>query len=335
MLKLTAKDIKGVVAMNPTPSTPKASDWRETDSVDYDTSKKLFERMVSSGVKGFALCGTTGECAALLWDEKLKYIKTSVETVKHRGYIFAGCTSLGTKETIRQLREMQRAGADGAFVGLPLWQTPTLENSVKFYQDLGEALPDFPVMIYSNSNFFKTTFPNEFWAGIGKHANTVITNKISYQPVDLEADMKAATDRVQFIPGGFGAIDAWRKVGDRIRGCWTTQPWPEIYVAMVNAMASGDRKKLEEIETDLKGIPSRNPTKQAGPARGPESEFAHYNSQVERESWNQSSYMKVGPPRPPYRDLPEHWKQSIAPWAKAMDALWKKYAQQPAPASAR
>ena len=65
-------------------------------------------------------------------------------------------------------------------MGLPLWQTPTIDNSVAFYQDLGEAVPDLPIMIYSNASFFKTDFPHEFWAGIGKRAATVVTNKITY-----------------------------------------------------------------------------------------------------------------------------------------------------------
>ena len=330
MLKFTAKDMKGVVAMNPTPSTPHADDWRETDSVDYDTSKKLVNLMIDGGVKGFALCGTTGECAGLLWEEKRKYIQTAVDTAKKRAYIFAGCTSLGTKETIRQMREMQRIGADGAFVGLPLWQTPTMENSVRFYQDLGEALPDFPVMIYSNSNFFKTTFPNAFWAGVGQRAMSVVTNKISYQYEDLGKDMDAATSRIQFLPALFGTIELSRKYPGRFHGAWTTQGSPEIMVAMVNAIEANDTKKLAEIEADVKTLPGRNPVNQSGPARGPESEFAHYNSQVEREGWNAQNFLKVGPPRPPYRDLPDYWKQSIAVWAKATEELRKKYMKQPA-----
>ncbi len=326
-LKFTAKDMRGVVNMNPTPSTPNASDWRETNSVDHDTAKKLFNMTLASGVSGYALCGTTGENAGLLWDEKFAYFKTAVETINHRGYIFAGCTALGTKETIRQMREVAKLGVDGCFVGLPLWQTPTIQNMNDWWKDLAEACPDIPVMVYSNSMFFKTTFPNEFWQGVGKFGQTVVTNKISYQPVDLAKDMDAATSRVQFLPGGASVIQRSRDLPGRFKGTWTTQGSPEIFVAAVNAVLNNDSDSLAKIEADFKSLPSRNPPPQDPNAvrSGPESEFAHYNSQVEREGWNAQSYLKVGPPRPPYRDLPKHWKDSIAIWGKACDEMRKKY----------
>ncbi len=134
MLKLTAKDITGVIEMNPTPSKPNAEDWRETNSVDLDTSKKLFEMALGGGVSGFGLCGTTGEGSSLTFEEKMDYIAVAASTIKKRGYLLAGATSLGTKETIRQMRELQKAGADGVFAGLPMWQTPTIRKCAPVFR---------------------------------------------------------------------------------------------------------------------------------------------------------------------------------------------------------
>ena len=334
MLKLTAKDVKGVVAMHPTPSTPNGGDWRETMSVDLKTSEKLFNMTLEGGVSGYALCGTTGENAALLWDEKAAFIRCAVETIKKRAYIFAGATALGTKETICQMREMHRIGADGCFVGLPLWQTPTLQNMNDWWKDLAEACPDVPIMIYSNSMFFKTTFPNEFWQGVGRYGMTVVTNKIAYQSADLARDMDAATSRVQFLPALGSLIPLSRKYPGRLHGTWTTQPAPEIMVAMVNAVEANDTGKVAEIEADLKSLPSNRPATESGvPDHGPTSEFAQYNAQAVREYWNSQDYLHVGPPRPPYRDLPDRWKQAIGAWARAYSELRKKYMKQPAKTS--
>lgn len=331
-LKFTAKDMRGVVSMNPTPSTPNAGSWRETMSVDLKRSEELFNKTLASGTSGYALCGTTGECSCLLWDEKLAYIKCAVDTVKKRGYVFAGCTALGTKEVIRQMREMQKAGADGAFVGLPLWQTPTVENSTQFYADLSDALPDFSIMIYSNASFFKTNFPHDFWKGIGQKAHSVVTNKITYSSEDLAKDMDACPN-VQFLPGLGSLINLSRQHPGRLHGCWTTQPYPEIMAAMVKAVEAKDADGLARIEADLKAWPSRNPPPVTPEPTGNDwtsrmgREFAHYNSQVEREGWNASKFLPggVGPARPPYTDLPDRWKTSTAVWAKHGDELIKKY----------
>ena len=331
-LKFTHKDMRGVVSMNPTPSTPNAGSWRETMSVDLKKAEELFNKTLASGTNGYALCGTTGECSALLWEEKVAYIKTAVETVKNRGYIFAGCTALGTKEVIRQMREMQKVGATGAFVGLPLWQTPTIENSVAFYADLAEAVPDFAVMIYSNSSFFKTNFPHAFWKGIGQKGHNVVTNKITYTSEDLDKDMDVCPN-VQFLPALGSLINLSRKHPGRLHGTWTTQPYPEIMAAIVKAVEAKDADGLARIEADLKAWPSRNPKPVTPEPEGNDwtvkmaREFAHYNAQVERESWNASKFLPggVGPARPPYTDLPDRWKESTAVWAKAGDEIIKKY----------
>lgn len=335
--KFTRKDMRGVVGMNPTPSTPNASSWRETMSVDLKTAERLFNLTLNSGVAGYALCGTTGECAALLWEEKLAYIKTAVETVKGRGYVFAGATALGTKEVIRQARAFRDIGADGLFVGLPLWQTPTAENSVAFYQDIGEAVPDMGIMIYSNASFFKSDFPHEFWAGIGKRAATVVTNKITYSSKDLMKDIEACPN-VQFLPGLFGVMNQARKYPGVFHGAWSTQASPEPLVAAVKAVEAHDLKRMDEIEADVKTLPPFTP--RPAVASGPpanwtermEGAFAHYNAQAEREGWNAQDYLKggLGPPRPPYRDLPDDWKQTIGVWAKASHELSKKYISQSA-----
>src|SRR5713226_10733348 len=187
---LAGKDLKGVCVMPPTPCKPGADGWDATDSVDLDEAARMAEKLISGGVASIAACGTTGECAALLWDEKLAYIDTLVQVNRGRVLIFAGATALGTKESVRQMRGLKDIGADGAFLGLPLWQTPTLENSVQFFADLGEAIPDLPIMIYANAMFFKSQFPTEFWAGVAQKAPTVITTKIAYSldhyPQDLE-----------------------------------------------------------------------------------------------------------------------------------------------------
>jgi len=38
----------------------------------------MIEKLDSDGVGAIAACGTTGECAALLWEEKAAFIDTIV-----------------------------------------------------------------------------------------------------------------------------------------------------------------------------------------------------------------------------------------------------------------
>lgn len=320
---LTPRDIRGVCVMIPTPCIDGGGDWRVTNSVDLEETARVTEAFIRDGIGTIAACGTTGENAALLWEEKLAFIDTMVQVTRGRVPIFAGATALGTKETVRQMRALKDLGADGAFVGLPLWQTPTAENSVRWFADLSEAVPDMPIMVYSNSMFFKSVFPTPFWEGVAKRAPTVITNKIASPTImeHLEEIVQVTADQVSFLPQQANAAAARERVGEKIRGLWSTAAamGPEPVVALWDAIESGDKERLAEIQSDLSQIPPAMPREKRA------EDFPKYNAQLNNACFNASDYMKQGPMRAPYEDLPEEYRRMSEATGKAWAQLRKKY----------
>ncbi len=321
---LTKNDVKGLVVMIPTPCKEGADGWEVPDSVDLDESARMIENYIQAGIGGIAACGTTGECAALLWEEKKAFIDTIVRVNRKRVPVFAGATGLGTKETVRQMRGLKDVGADGAFVGLPLWQTPTLENSVRFYADLGEALPDMPVMVYANSRFFKSSFPTIFWERVARRAPTVIITKISYGIGNFLEDLRAAGHRINFMPGESSIYAAYKMGGPKVTTVWSSGGagmGPEPMVALADAILRDDAKRVDEIWEDIQSVP------RGAPAGEWATGFAQYNVQINRYQANLAGYVKAGPSRAPYRlsDLPESWKKQSELRAKGWIELRKKY----------
>ena len=335
MLRVTAGDIKGFVSMPPTPCKDGAGGWDSPDSVDLDKSAKMFNLLLGSGASVFALCGTTGENAALLFGEKCDYIATAVATVNKRAPIFAGATALGTKEVVRQMRAIRDLGAEGCFVGLPLWQTPTLKMSIQFYADLSEAVPEMGIMVYSNQMFFKSDFLTEFWEGMGKRAPTVVGDKITHGINHIAEDVRAVAGQVNFTPGSTGILQADERSPGSFNSCWNTTYAPEPYVAFIDAFNSGDRKRAEEIAEDIRsGI--RGNSRPPGPAKAEGyaefssrmlSGMAHYNAQVHKVEWDESGYLEggVGPFRAPYTDFPEEYALEMREHARKYMQMREKY----------
>jgi trans-o-hydroxybenzylidenepyruvate hydratase-aldolase len=205
------------------------------------------------------------------------------------------------------MRLFKDLGVEGGFVGLPLWQTPTLTNSVKFYADLAEAVPDMGLMVYANPLFFKSTFPVEFWSGVGKHCPTVITCKYVgnlMDPPNMLKDLPASMDaapHVQFLPIDFAVPMAYEMVGDRLKGMWSTScaMGPEPIVALQRALDAGDKARMGAIMSELNALPNAIPDFR---------EFSKYNVQVEKVRCNAAGYIKAGPCRAPYEDLPDDWR---------------------------
>lgn len=324
---LTRDDVRGVYALPPTPCKPGAGGWDATDSVDLDETARLVENLITAGVGGIGVCGTTGECAALLWDEKREYVDTVVQVARKRVPIIGGATALGTKEVVRQMRGLKDVGADGCLIGLPLWQTPTPESSVRFYKDLGEALPDMAVMVYANSMFFKSVFPVEFWAAVAKEAPTVVLCKVSYGISHIAEDLTVAGDRINFVVGHTSLHEAYKKVGTKITACWATAAGmgPEPIVALMDAILRDDKARAQEVQDDLDSLPSMMP-----PGVEFYKEFPKYNAQVVKVRSNAAGYAKYGPFRAPYEDFPEEWRAHMENEARQWAELRKKYASVPA-----
>jgi trans-o-hydroxybenzylidenepyruvate hydratase-aldolase len=324
---LSKDDIRGVSAMIPTPCKEGQGGWQYEDSVDLEETARMIQKLVSAGVGSIAANGTTGECAALTLEEKLAFTDTIVQVNRKRVPVFAGVTTLGVKETVRQMRAFRELGADGVFVGLPLWQTPTLENSVKFYQDLADAVPDMGIMIYANPLFFKSTFPVEFWQGVGKRCPTVVTCKYVgnlMDPPNMLKDLPASMDaapQVQFLPIDFAAPGAYALVGERLKGMWSTScaMGPEPVVALMRAIEAGDQAAMGAIMADLHHLPQ------------PIADFRElpkYNVQVEKARCNAAGYIKAGPCRAPYEDMPTDWMAGIEASGRAWAELCeRKYRQ--------
>ncbi len=307
--------------MVPTPCKEGAGGWDVPDSVDLDEAARMTEMLIGAGVGSIAACGTTGECAALLWEEKRDFVDTIVQVARRRVPVFGGATALGTKEMLRQMRGFRDLGADGSFVGLPLWQTPTMENSVQFFAELSQALPDVPIMVYANAMFFKSNFPTVFWEGVAKKAPTVITTKIAYGIEHLKEDLDATGGRINFQPGQSNAYAAYKMVGSRVSAFWSTTiaMGPEPVVALSDAMLKNDSARVEEIWEDISSVPPAVPRGEFVTG------FPEYNAQVNKWFTNAAGYIKGGPMRSPYRDLPEHWKMQAEQHAAAWTKLRQKY----------
>jgi len=315
---LSAADVTGLLALPPTALKAEGENLRDADTLDLDESTRLADQMITDGASAIGLCGTTGECAALLWDEKVALYEAVISTVNGRVPVWCGTTALGTREVVRQMRAAQELGAAAAFVGLPLWQTPTMENAVGFFADLSEAVPDLPVMVYANRFFFKFDFPVEFWQGIVAKAPTVIATKVGF-PLTQE-HLDAAGHQVNFMTGE-GTIGLhYRLAPETVTAAWATSAamGPEPWVAFLDAVKRGDDATAQQVLADIEGVPL--PIPDFG-------DFDKYNIQLEKARINAAGYTRCGPPRAPYRDLPPDWSEVASMNGKAWAEMRAKYVQ--------
>ena len=180
---ITAKDIKGALAIMPTPAKDGADRLDATDTVDLDETARLAESLVRDGATGIMALGTMGECATTSQSDYEVFVDCLLKTVRGRIPTFVGATTLSGHDIAKRIKFVKARGATGTLLGIPMWQPATLDMAVKFYADVAATFPDFPIMVYANPRAFRFPFGVDFWAGVVEKAPTVMSAKFSSRAI--------------------------------------------------------------------------------------------------------------------------------------------------------
>ena len=299
---LTANDIRGVYAIMPTPARADAARPDAVDTVDLAETARLADQMIADGVDGLIALGTTGECATLTSKEYRTVVDCLLTTVRGRVPIFIGSSTLGTHETVERAKFARAQKADGTLLGLPMWQPMPPEPAARFYAGVGEALPDFPIMVYANSNAFRNDFGVEFWRHVAALAPTVTSAKFLNAEIVAEC-IAVSHGRINFLPNDGRAPAFYKAAPESLTAVWSTTSsmGPQPVIAMMRAIEAGDAERIEAIAADLRHLTRTRST----PITRNDALFAQVNIQMEKLRFEAAGYCKPGPTRPPYDWMPD------------------------------
>jgi dihydrodipicolinate synthase/N-acetylneuraminate lyase len=318
-MKLSVADMAGVFGMIPTPSTPDADQWSCVNSIDFDETAGMVDMVVGGGVRILLTNGSLGEGATLTATEHRAFNACVAETMKGRGLLFAGATTLNTRETIARGRAAIDAGADGLFVGRPMWMSLDETAILRYYGDLAEALPGVPLVVYDNQYAFKAKISTEAYAALSRIPAIVATKHIG-GPSMIE-DLRAVEGRLRVLALDTQWLALARAAPDEALACWSgnAADGPEPLVALANAVAARDWALAERITARMAW--AQAPMFPGGKIEN----FVDYNIPIAHARIAGSGFVKSGPPRPPYIDAPESYleggRETGRRWASLRDAF--------------
>jgi len=163
-------------------------------NLDLGRAKELAQRLVSEGVTGFVVNGTTGESPTLSDEEKIAMIRCIKESVKVP--VIANTGTYDTKKSIKCTKEAEAAGADGILLVTPYYNKPDQDM---LYWHFGEiaASTKLPVMLYN--------IPGR--SVININVDTVLRLTHDYKNItsikDAAGNLDALTCMVRDCPEGF------------------------------------------------------------------------------------------------------------------------------------
>lgn len=324
--RITVEDIHGAWVIIPTPALKRASDWRESNTVDLAETSRVVENLIAAGVNGIMSLGTFGECATLTWDEKVEFMKTVVDTVRGRVPYFCGTTSLNTRETVRQTRAARDIGVDGTMLGVPMWCECDTPTAVQFYRDVADGCPELAICVYANPEAFKFEFPRPFWKQVAEIPQVVSAKYLGIAQV--VADLRLTQGRIRFLPTDGNYYAMARIDPDQCTAFWSSGavcgPEPAIRLrdVIVAAKKSGSWDEAKRVATEISAtLATLFP-------HGSFAEFSKYNVGLEKARITAAGWMTPGPCRPPYHLVPDRFRAGAEQSGRAWAQLAARYASE-------
>jgi 4-hydroxy-tetrahydrodipicolinate synthase len=245
MNKTFSKPLRGVV---PPMITPLADE----NSLDLPGLKKLIEHVLSGGVHGLFLLGTTGEGPSLSYELKYEMVKKSCEIIAGRVPVLIGITDTSFAESIRLAKHAATCGADAVVLAPPYYFPAGQAELLEYFEHLAPKLP-LPLFLYNMPSMTKVTIDVDTLRKASEIDNIVGFKDSGGNMIKYHEYINAMQDKPDFsmligpeellgesvLFGGNGGVAG----GANIK--------PRLFVDMYEAAVAGDLHKIKKLQKEI------------------------------------------------------------------------------------
>ena len=138
--------------------------------VHWADVEKHIDNLVTHGVDGIVVTGTTGETSTLTDPEKIKLVEVAKDVAAGRAKVITGGGSNETAHAIELYKKSEKAGADGIMIVTPYYNKPTQSGILTHFRMVADAT-DLPVILYDIPGRTGVPIRYETILRLAKHPN--------------------------------------------------------------------------------------------------------------------------------------------------------------------
>jgi 4-hydroxy-tetrahydrodipicolinate synthase len=189
-----------------------------TDGLDVESLDRLVEHMVTGGVHGLFVLGTTGEFPSLSPAVRRDVVRQSCRATAGRVPVVVGVTDTAVSESVGLARVAADAGADAVVLNAPHYLPLSQQELMRYVRTVLDAQP-LPVMLYNYPALTKTPIDPETVRQLAEDPRVIGIKDSSGDPAYLRAVGSLVNTRPEFglLVGGESAMVAAVKTG--AHGC--------------------------------------------------------------------------------------------------------------------
>lgn len=247
--------LHGVIAPIPTPFDA------ETGDVAPVALRQVTRALLSQGLDGIAVAGSTGEGELLDPDERVRLVEWLRDVVPADRWLVAGTAAESTRATVRASQEAAAAGADLVLVRPPAYFGSLLSPAAlaDHYARLADESP-VPVIVYNIPRYTHVMLADSVLRALAEHDN-IVGFKESSGDLKVLASFRAAAPRLTPLVGSghlfYPALELGATGGILAMACFAAEPCVRLYAAFRagdRETAGGLQERLSPLAREIVGV---------------------------------------------------------------------------------
>ncbi|TBL73959.1 dihydrodipicolinate synthase family protein [Paenibacillus thalictri] len=268
-------------------------------------TRQLVRHLLSKGVAGFYLSGSTGEGFMQSIDERKAFLELVLSEVKGEAPVIAHIGAMDTATCVELTKHAAEVGADAVSAVAPFYYKHGLEQVKQHYLDIAGAA-DIPLIIYHFPAMTGVNASASFYKELAQVDNIVGVKFTSMNTFELQQLISACGEDFLVFNGPDEACLAGLTIGCCGAIGSTYNIMPGKFVELYNAFHSGDIAQARKLQYEVNEVIA---------------ELLNYDFiAFEREILRLQGF-EVGEPRKPIQQLTDEQRRKIRDFAVKFDFL--------------
>ncbi len=247
---MSRKPLKGIVP-------PMITPLNDIDTLDVDGLERLIEHILSGGVSGIFILGTTGEFSSLSYRLRYELIERVCKQVAGRVQVLVGITDTSMVESLNIANKAAGSGADAVVSAPPYYFAAGQPELIEYYEKLLKRLP-LPLYLYNMPTHTKIVLEPLTVKKIAENKNVLGLKDSSGNAVYfrlLQYALKENNDFSLFVgPEELTAELVLMGADGGVNG--GANMFPSLYIELYHAAVNRDFEKISILQDKVLQISS-------------------------------------------------------------------------------
>lgn len=220
------------------------------ETVETAALKQVLEYELEIGVEGFYCMGSSGEALLLSLEERKAALEQILAVVDSRVPVIAHVGTVRTQDAIDLARHAAETGADAISMIPPYYYKFTMDEIIRYYEDVLAAVDNIGVIVYNIPQFTGIEFNKDNAGRLLGNPRVIGVKHTSTNLYSLERMKSAYPDKVFFNGFDEQFLGALAMGADATIGT-TVNVFAPLFVALRERFQAGDFSGAQQLQHQI------------------------------------------------------------------------------------